>query len=174
MRHKKHSRAVARTVLIVGEGDAEVAFLRYLKELYVARGSGVAVTIKNAHGKGALNVVDCAIRQSMSVQFDQVAALLDTDTDWTDAARKKAKQGKVHVLPCNPCLEALLLSLKDELTEGRTTSQLKVLFERRFGENASDVDWHRHLSLDAVNAKRAGYAVIDQLVHLLVHGLLPK
>ena len=78
------------------------------------------------------------------------------------------------MLPCNPCLEALLLSLKDELTEGRTTSQLKVLFERRFGENASDVDWHHHLSLDAVNAKRAGYAVIDQLVHLLVHGLLPK
>ena len=174
MKHKKHSRAVARTVLIVGEGDAEVVFLRYLKELYVARGSGVAVTIKNAHGKGALNVVDCAVRQSMSVEYDQVAALLDTDTGWTDAARKKAKQGKVHVLPCNPCLEALLLSLKDEFTEGRTTSQLKSLFERRFGESASDVDWHRHLSLDAVEAKRAKHALIDQMVCLFAHGLLPK
>ena len=174
MKHKRHPRVVARTVLIVGEGDAEVAFLRYLKELYVARGSGVAITIKNAHGKGALNVVDCAIRQSMSVQYDQVVALLDTDTDWTDAARKKAKQGKVHVLPCNPCLEALFLSLKDEFTEGRTTSQLKSLFERRFGASASDVDWHRHLDLDAINAKRERNPVIDQLVHLMLHAALPR
>jgi hypothetical protein len=160
--------------LIVGEGDAEVVFLKYLKDLYVARGSGVAVTIKNAHGKGALHVVDFAIRQSKSVQYDQVAALLDTDTDWTDAAKKKAKQGKVHVLPCNPCLEALLLSLKDELTVGRTTGQLKGLFERRFGGSASDVDWHRHLSLDAVNAKRAIQPVVNQLVHLLLNAALPR
>lgn len=45
-------RKVARTVLLVGEGDSEVAWLQHLKSLYVARGSGVAVTIKNQERTG--------------------------------------------------------------------------------------------------------------------------
>jgi hypothetical protein len=40
------ARKVARTVLIVGEGDAEVCFLQHLKSLYVQRGSGVVVTLR--------------------------------------------------------------------------------------------------------------------------------
>ncbi|MEI2642189.1 MAG: hypothetical protein V9G10_07610 [Candidatus Nanopelagicales bacterium] len=43
---------------VVGEGDAEVLFMQHLKSLYVQRGSGVVVTIKNARGKGAAHVVD--------------------------------------------------------------------------------------------------------------------
>ncbi|MBI5907309.1 MAG: hypothetical protein HY853_01795 [Burkholderiales bacterium] len=39
-------RQVARTVLLVGEGDAEVQFMQHLKGMYVQRGSGVVVTIK--------------------------------------------------------------------------------------------------------------------------------
>jgi len=54
-------RRVARTVLVVGEGDAEVMFLQQLMSLFVVRGSGVVVTIKNARGKGAAHVVDFAV-----------------------------------------------------------------------------------------------------------------
>lgn len=53
MKHNAVSRQVARTVLLVGEGDAEVQFMQHLKGMYVQRGSGVVVTIKNARGKGA-------------------------------------------------------------------------------------------------------------------------
>ena len=45
MKRELHRRQVARTVLVVGEGDAEVAFLQHFKALYVQRGSGVVVTI---------------------------------------------------------------------------------------------------------------------------------
>ena len=47
-----------RTLLIVGEGRHEEAFLNYLKQLYVPRGCGLSVTIKNARGKGALHVAN--------------------------------------------------------------------------------------------------------------------
>lgn len=37
-----------RTLLIVGEGRHEEAFLNHVKHLYVQRGCGLAVAIKNA------------------------------------------------------------------------------------------------------------------------------
>lgn len=58
MRRNPKPRQVARTVLLVGEGDAEVQFMQHLKGMYVQRGSGVVVTVKNARGKGEAHVVD--------------------------------------------------------------------------------------------------------------------
>lgn len=168
MNRRRLPRVASRTVLIVGEGDAEEEFLRYLKGLYVERGSGVAVTIKNARGKGAGHVVDYARRQALNAHYDSVAALLDTDTGWTDAARKMAKQASVQVLPCDPCLEALLLFLKDEAIAGKATDQLKRAFERRFGCSASEMDWARHLDLDLVNRKADEHPVLGQLIQLFI------
>ena len=51
-------RQARKTVLVVGEGHSEVAFLRHLKSLYAPRSCGVAVNISNAHGKGPAHVID--------------------------------------------------------------------------------------------------------------------
>lgn len=67
-----------RTLLIVGEGAVEEAFLTYAKSLYVPRGCGLSVKIKNAGGKGAGQVVDWTVRQMANTQYDSVAVLLDT------------------------------------------------------------------------------------------------
>lgn len=107
-----------RTVLIVGEGYHEEAFLNYLKKLYVPRGCGLSVTVKNAHGKGALNVIDYATRQSANADYDKVAALLDTDTDWNAKAEKLAKIKRVQVLKSEPCFEAMMLRLLGKSTVG--------------------------------------------------------
>lgn len=121
-------RQVARTVLLVGEGDAEVQLMLHLKSLYVQRGSGVAVTIKNARGKGAAHVVDFAFRQSRNAAYDMKATLLDTDADWNDKTRAAARKAKIHVMPGQPCLEAVLLAVHHAPVEGRTTAQLKREF----------------------------------------------
>ena len=138
MRRIPKPRQVARTVLLVGEGEAETQFIQHLKRLYVQRGSGVVVTIKNARGKGAAHAVDFAFRQSRNAAYDVKAALLDTDTDWNDKTRASARKAKVHVMPCQPCLEAVLLTAHHAQVEGRTTAQLKQDFAARFGAAASD------------------------------------
>ena len=74
-----------KTLLIVGEGYDEVAFLNHLKQFPGVCGRGVEITIRNARGKGAAGVIDCAIKLSANADCDQVAVLLDTDTDWTAA-----------------------------------------------------------------------------------------
>ncbi|OYV36566.1 MAG: hypothetical protein B7Z83_05925 [Thiomonas sp. 20-64-5] len=88
------NRPQCRTLLLVGEGETEQAFLQHVKALYVQRGSGLRVTVRCAHGKGASHVVDYAIRQRIH-QFDQVAALLDTDTGWSIAVQKRAQEKRL-------------------------------------------------------------------------------
>ncbi len=100
-----------RTLLIVGEGRHEEAFLNHLKQLYVSRGCGLSVTIKNARGKGVLHVVKWTVRQAANADYDVVAALLDTDTDWNATTEKLAKTKKIHVLKSEPCFEAMMLRL---------------------------------------------------------------
>lgn len=140
-------RNVARTVLLIGEGDAEELLLRHLKALFVFRGSGVAVTIKNARGKGAQHVVDFAIRQSRNADYDDVLALFDTDAAWTEQVRTQARRRSVQLLPCEPCLEALLLQAFGHKTQGFTSQQLKQKFLGVFGRPA-----HNHNYLRSADA----------------------
>lgn len=97
MRKSDGQRAVLRTVLLVGEGYAEVAFIAHLKALYLPRGCGIALTVKNARGKGALHVVEVSICQSRNSAFDVRAVLLDTDTDWNEKTQAMARKAKVQV-----------------------------------------------------------------------------
>lgn len=170
MSRQTQSRQVARTVLLVGEGDAEVQFIRHLKGLSVQRGSGVVVTIKNARGKGAAHVVDFCFRQSRNAAFDVKAVMLDTDTDWNDKTRIAAHKAKIHVMPCQPCLEAILLTVHRKPVAGKTTAQLKQIFETLFGGAASDSAVLHFFSQEVLEEARQRIGVIDELANLLSNG----
>lgn len=104
-------RHANRTLLIVGEGDTEIAFLSHLKALYVLRYCGLTVTVRNAHGKGPANVVKAVMRYSRDRDFTQKAALLDTDLPWPDETRALAARKRIILLGCTPCIEGMLLSV---------------------------------------------------------------
>ncbi len=91
----------------------EVAFVGYLKSVYVTRGCGLAVTVRNAHGKGPEQVVDFAIRQCGPVAYDRVVVLMDRDLPW-DRARKMARRKKIELIGSAPCIEGLLLSILEQ------------------------------------------------------------
>jgi hypothetical protein len=165
-------RRVARTVLVVGEGDAERVFLQHLKLLYVERGSGVVVTLKNAHGKGAAHVVDVGIRQSRNAAFDVKAVVLDADTDWNDKTRAMAKKAKVLVYACDPCLEATLLAVYGWAGHGQTSAQLKQVFVQKFGAAASEpAVYPKHFKKAALEAARQRVAVLNSLINMLQKGV---
>jgi hypothetical protein len=104
-------RHAKTTILLIGEGACDCAFLNHLKRLYVPRGSGVAVTVRDAHGKGPGNVVDCAVGQSRDAAFDIKAALLDTDLEWLPKTLALARKHRIHLVSASPCLEGLLLEI---------------------------------------------------------------
>lgn len=99
------------TLLVVGEGATEAAFLSYLKRLYCSENKGPKVTVKNAHGKGPEHVLDFAKRAQRGVAFDFVVVFLDTDIPWTDALKKQAKQSEIELIGNTPCIEGLFLKM---------------------------------------------------------------
>jgi len=91
-------RVVRETLLIVAEGDAEVAFIRHLKSLYRDT-LGRAVQEANARGKGGRHVLEVAIRRANNRDHDKVILLLDTDTDWSEAERAIARRSRIPSAP---------------------------------------------------------------------------
>lgn len=155
-----------RTLLIVGEGADEKAFLSYLKEQLVPRGTGLMVTIKNAKGKGAKGVLDYTIRQSRIAEYVTVAALLDTDTDWSDALKKQAKSHKVLLLKSEPCFEAMLLRLLGKTPE-LDSKKLKAQFAPYVNNEATNSkQYAKYFNLEKLVAMQHTEPTIEQLLSL--------
>lgn len=160
------ARQVRRTALLVGEGLAEEVFLKHLKAIYVERGVKT-VTVKNAKGKGGKQVLDYTIAQRKVADYDQQAALLDTDTDWDDEQRAHARRHRVTVFEADPCLEAMLLRIAGYQPPG-TTGECKQAFQRRFGAAAHDERvYEQYFGRQVLDAARARVPVLQQLIEYL-------
>jgi hypothetical protein len=121
-------RTVKVTLLIVCEGDAEVAFMRHVKMTYEA-GLGRAVTIKNANGKGARHVLEHAIRSMTAIPYDKVVVVVDNDTCWEDHDRRRARDHKILVVESTPCFEATLLKIAGHPCAGSTRDLKKRFYD---------------------------------------------
>lgn len=116
------------TLLIVGEGQSEVAFLNHLKQLFSARGDGKQIKIKNAQGGGAKHVIDWTLRQKLNADYDVVAVIFDTDTVcWNEKVANDAKKNHIHLLTSEPCLEGMLLRVLEKSDKG-DSKELKKRF----------------------------------------------
>ena len=168
MNKSKHSRVQIKTLLIVGEGLDEEAFLKYLSSKLVTRGAGLKVTIKNAKGKGAKHVIDWTIRQAGIAHYDNVAALFDTDTDWTQAVKQQAKKHKILLLKSDPCFEAMLLRMLG-ITPEVDAKKLKKQFAP-FVNNGSTIkeNYAEHFSPEQLKAKQQLEPTIELLLNLLL------
>ncbi len=155
-----------RTLLLVGEGETEQAFLQYLKALYVQRGSGLRVTVRCAHGKGAGHVVDYAIRQRVH-QFDHVAALLDTDAGWSSAVQKRAREKRIQVLKSEPCFEAMLLRAIGQSANGSAKDLKARLAPLVHGDALNSLHYATNFGVDALQAGRLIESTLDELLRLL-------
>lgn len=156
-----------RTLLVVGEGADEVAFLNHVKQLYVPRGCGLSVKIKNAQGKGAKHVIEWTGRQMAIADYDVVAALLDTDTDWSPAVEKLAKRKRIQVLASEPCFEALMLRVLEEYPNGDATA-LKKQFAPFVNHDATQSqNYAMHFGPERLQAGRSHELTIDALLKLI-------
>lgn len=113
-------RSINKTLLLVGEGYAEKAFLSHLKSLF-SNGS-FKITIVTAGGKGPEHVITHAISCKKCDGYDFVIVLLDTDIPWPKAHIQKAMALGVNLIGSDPCLEGLLLEVigqkKSETNDG--------------------------------------------------------
>jgi len=167
VRTNRQVRRVRHTVLIVGEGEAELNFLRHIRALYTSNNAGHKLTVNNAKGKGAENVVDKVIRQSAQPDYDTKAALLDNDTPCIDRARARAKKEGIVLLEQSPCFEAWLLSMHG-INGQQTTKNHKSLFLKQFGVNAHEEGFLQlHFNKEFLDKARLRDDLLDRLLNLL-------
>lgn len=167
---KQKRRSVRQTLLVVGEGYAEVGFIKHVKGVYGAS-VGRSVQEANAHGKGGKHVLDVAMRRMSNRDYDKVILLLDTDTDWDDADRQKARKERIGVIESVPCLEAWLLQILGVKVDG-STREYKQAFHNHVG-----CDAHESRYLDKYFAKEVldrARNTVPQLADLLNHMGIPK
>ncbi|HHJ20835.1 MAG TPA: RloB domain-containing protein [Gammaproteobacteria bacterium] len=164
-----HGRRVARhTVLLVGEGTTECAFLKHIKALYISRGCGVSAAIRNAHGKGPDHVVDYAIRQCRNAAYDRVVVLLDTDLAMSAAVRKRARSRKIQVIGSTPCVEGLLLSILGERVPGNSAACKAQCGRALPARLTAPEDYQTHFPKDVLDGRRADVSELDELLKCLL------
>jgi hypothetical protein len=162
---KKHK--VRKTLLIVGEGDSEEAFLKHLRELYCSEGAGVAATVRNAHGKGPEHVINHAARLARIYSYDIVVALLDTDIVWTDKLKKEARKAKIEMVGSSPCLEGLLLSILGERPAEQSV-ECKKSIQQLLGTDLTErQSYARHYPKSLLDSARATIGELDRLVKFI-------
>jgi hypothetical protein len=130
-------RQLRRAVLVVGEGDAEGVLLRHLRTL-VRGDRSTSITVRTGQGKGARGVVRYAIAQKAAADYDFALAVLDTDTDWDPEVQAMARAADIHVVPCQPCFEAVLRHAVLRRRPAVNTDAHKRAFEAHFGWPAHD------------------------------------
>jgi hypothetical protein len=161
-RVRKKIRRAQATVLIVGEGDTDVAFIKHLKRLYNVRGCGVSVTVRNAHGHGPENVIDVTRRQIGD--YDRRAALLDTDMEWTAQVKETAKSKRIEMLPSDPCLEGLLLKIQEKSVPYRSDLCKKTFVH----DDLKSRTWYQNrFPQELLEERRAKIPTLGRLIELL-------
>lgn len=156
-----------RTLLLVGEGYHEEAFLSHVKHLYAPRGCGLAVTIKNARGKGAKHVIEWTIRQIANTAYDDVAVMLDTDTDWSQSLSKQAKRNGILVLTSEHCFDAVMLRLQGKHLERDAASLKKLLAPYLNNAPTEQKNYATHFGKACLESSRQHEPSIDALLRLL-------
>lgn len=109
---KKRRIVKKTTLLMVGEGVVDKAFIDHMRSLYVKTVANFSVVSDSADGGSPLGMINYLIRKTRHVQYDQKVLLLDSDIAITDEVKKAAKRGEVQLVLSKPiCLEGMLLDV---------------------------------------------------------------
>jgi hypothetical protein len=163
----KKQRQIRATLLAVGEGDTEEAFLKYLRSTYCSGNVGVSVTVMNAHGKGPGNVVATAVGHLRMRAFDRTLTLMDTDLEWTKKDRDAARKHKIELIGSTPCIEGLLLRVLGKPVPDQSAQCKKAIAQLTKLDLTDPGAYSELISKVKLDAARLKMPELDQLLGLL-------
>lgn len=129
-------RRTKKTVLIVGEGPTEKAFLQHIKQLYITREMDIAVKVECGSGGAPRSVVERAVRLKGSRSYDKCFVLVDADLPFepdSELEKRMRKKPRVEMLKATPCIEGLMLAIlkHPKFSQTKTSSNdCKQMFDK--------------------------------------------
>lgn len=147
---RRRKRVLRRTLLAVGEGHTEIAFLKHLRSIYCTGGNrsarGPKVTIRNAHGKGPEHILNTALVHQKQADYDSTIILLDTDIPWPNNFKRDAKKCNVFVIGSQPCIEAVFLAILN-IKVPKSTKECERAAANYLGYDLTEPLRHTYLNL---------------------------
>lgn len=169
--NKKRRSEPGTSVLIVGEGSSEKAFIKHLKGLY-CHNSGVGVRIRKGRGGNPKTIVITTKR--MAGTYNRRIAVVDNDKgrQQMEDAERKAKDLCVEIVWHKPCLDAVLLEIRNSGVSyaEKDSRQCKKEFERKYISKKHRSDLHRYERVfpkELLDERRSEVAALDRLIRLL-------
>lgn len=102
------------TLLIVGEGAHDKAFLNHMRDLFDGRETGQKIKVQFADGGSPRDIIKVATR-SKHAAYDRRVVFMDSDVIVTASDQKFANVHKIELILCEPlCLEGMLLEILGE------------------------------------------------------------
>ena len=133
-RRKRPIKRTKKTILLVGEGSTEKAFLRYVKELYITRDMDISVNVECGSGGSPRSVVEKAIRLCGGRGYDKCFVLIDSDVPFKADKKlllRMKRRPKIEILNATPCIEGLFLAILGH-TESTSSDDCKSTFESQY------------------------------------------
>lgn len=155
MASRNNKRRVRKTLLIVGEGSSEKAFLGHLKSLY-STAAGPSISLISAGGKAPDGPIDEAISYKKQREYDEIVVLLDTDIAWKKEKINEAEYNNIKLVGSEPCLEGLLLKILDKSVSDESKkckTQLQNMLPGKSTESRSYVPLFKKELLDKARNK---------------------
>lgn len=111
MANKKTRKVHLATLLIVGEGIHDRAFINHMKECYDGRQTGQRVKVESSDGGSPRDILMSA-RKSKEANYDRRFVLMDDDVPITQQDYAYAKKYNIDIILSKPvCLEGMLLDV---------------------------------------------------------------
>lgn len=135
MAKKKTPRTTQQTTLIiVGEGECEKAFLEHLKSLYNERHSGKKIKIDYQGGGSPHDIIKYTQKTTRHIGYDEIYILMDSDVMVKDEDLKTAKDSNFIILYSTPlCLEGMLLKILNQSIPNTNDDCKKKLYPQLSG-----------------------------------------
>jgi len=145
-RASKKRRVKLATLLVVGEGLAEKAFIEHMKGLY-SQNTGQKVTVKGEGGGSPSVMIFNVLKNYQHAKYDRVILMLDEDVPITAQDEAKARRNNITLIVSSPvCLEGMLLSILEQVIPfGASSSACKDLLHPQLSGSATRKESYSNL-----------------------------
>jgi hypothetical protein len=111
---KKNRRVKLSSLIVVGEGPHDKAFINHMKDIYDHQTSDQIVKVGSADGGSPKDILKSVVKHRHA-EYDRKSVLMDSDVAISQQDRDFARKNKIEIIESKPwCLEGMLLDALDE------------------------------------------------------------
>lgn len=168
------SRHTRRTILIMGEGECDKAFLQHLNGVYGRDNCNLRVTPASAHGKGPPNVINKAVNARHGIGYNCRAALIDHDLahKMTPALEELVRTSGLIIIWSYPCLEGLLLEILEECVPTSSNDCKRAMNSICPSKGTERAYYAKPFPREVLEHRRNDVSTLDELINLITRGHL--